>query len=97
MDYDPVSIVFYGPMLPLERGRYQIDLLHSSDAKAGTPLGMFNIRREMREPLTWTDVVAGQPASRQFDQEQNFRFYLEFFYLRNADMDIESVALRRLE
>jgi len=95
-DYDPVSVVFYGPMLPLEKGLYRIEMDFSSEAGPGTDLGRFNIRRRGDEEKDWTAVVAGKPACHTFEQKENLPFYLAFLYERNADMQINKVSLTRL-
>ena len=95
--YEPDSIVFYGPKLPLERGRYSAELIFDSQARAGTGLGQINIRWGEGESSAWTPVSQGKRAVVVFDQKDNRPFYLAFEFLRATDIRIRSVTLTRLE
>jgi hypothetical protein len=89
--------MFYGPKLPLDPGEYEIELLFSSEADAGTYLGRFNIRWNERDDEGWVPVKVGERAHERFTQENNMPFFLAFLYERNADMAIDGVTLRRVE
>ena len=95
-DYDPEAIVFYGPMLPLEPGRYRFELFFESTAPAGTPLGRFNIRRRGNDERDWVNVTAGTPATAIFDQPDNLPLFLAFVFERNGPMAIRSVRIARM-
>jgi len=94
-NYEPSSIVFYGPKLPLEAGVYSIELVFDTPATAGTLLGEFNIRWRGDETDHWTPVEAGARAIRQFEQKDNRAFFLAFSFQRSADVTIRKVVLRR--
>jgi hypothetical protein len=95
-DRDPVAIVMYGPMLPLDPGRYAVALHFTSDAPAGTELGSFDIRRPIGEEREWTQVLAGEVARYEFTQTENLPLYLAFVFARNADMTIQEIVFERL-
>jgi hypothetical protein len=96
-NYEPSSIVFYGPKLPLDVGRYSIELVFESPASAGTLLGNFNIRWRGDEMDNWVPVVSGTRAVSEFDQKDNRAFFLAFNFQRAADMTIRKIILIRLE
>jgi hypothetical protein len=96
-DYDPVAIVFYGPMLPLEAGVYELELTCAAQAPAGTLLGKFNTRWTGREDEGWTWVRTGAPARRRFIPPSNLPFFLAFVFARNADVEINGVNLTRVK
>lgn len=95
--YDPDAIVFYGPKLPLDKGAYSVELIFESDAPVGTALGLFNVRWSGNEDSHWVSVLAGFGAVARFEQTDNKPFFVAFRFLRQADMSISSVRLRRLE
>jgi hypothetical protein len=96
-DYDREGVVLYGPKLPLEPGRYRLELAHESPAGRGTILGRVNVQwRERAEPA-WTDVVAGQPTIVAFEQRDNLPFFVVLLFLRESDMELRQVRLIRLE
>lgn len=95
--YEPDSIVFYGPKLPLEKGRYSAQIQFSSPAAKGTPLGRFNSRWTGQEETGWGVVRQGEPARLEFEQKENVPFFLAFEFFREADITIQRVVLKRLE
>lgn len=95
-DYEQVTVVLYGPKLPLEAGRYQVDMDFESAAPAGTDLGSLNIRWPGNEETPGVAVRAGRPATHIFEQPDNRPFFLAFRYDRNADMIIRGLKLTRL-
>ncbi len=95
-DHDPAALDFYGMKLPLERGLYQVEVVFSSAAPAGTRLGWFNIRRRDSDPLIYTAVNSCQPAVMEIFQDENLPLYLEFCFLRQADLEIQRVIFKRL-
>jgi len=95
--YEPDSIVFYGPKLPLETGRYSIELVFDSPAPAATVLGRFNLRWSGQEEGGWVPVLKGKQAVAVFEQTTNLPVFLAFEFMRAADIRIRSVVLTRLE
>jgi hypothetical protein len=95
--YEPSSIVFYGPKLPLDVGRYSIELVFESPAKEGTLLGEYNIRWRGDEADNRVPVVSGTRAVSEFDQKDNRAFSLAFNFQRTADVTIRKIILIRLE
>jgi hypothetical protein len=92
------ALVFYGPKLPLEKGRYRIELVFSSDSPRGVLLGQFNVKRHDRDDtLNWIPVVAGVRSLTEFTQPQNVPMFLEFVFLRNGSLKISGIKLTRLE
>lgn len=96
-NYEPSSIVFYGPKLPLDAGLYAIELVFDSPAAAGTLLGQYNIRWSGDESQDWTPVVAGARATSRFVQKDNRPFFLAFRFERSADVTMRKVIVIRLE
>ncbi|HOW96192.1 MAG TPA: hypothetical protein P5567_08295 [Kiritimatiellia bacterium] len=91
---DPYAAILYGPKLPLAPGRYAAELTFASPAPAGAELGRLYV--EGRDDATSTPVVAGRASARmEWDQLDNLPVNLVFVYFRNADMRIESIAIRR--
>jgi len=95
--YEPHSIVFYGPKLPLDEGLYLAELVFESDAPVGTALGRFNVRWSGDETNGWINVTAGEPAVLAFMQRDNRPFFAAFDFFRAADIRIRSVLLVRQE
>jgi hypothetical protein len=94
---DPQALIFYGPKLPLTPGRYRAELHYSSVAPSGTPTGQFNIRQRSTDPIYWTPVFAGHPATAEFDLPDNFPFHLELLFNGQADLKIHRVDFTRLK
>ena len=95
--YDPDAIVFYGPKLPVEKGKYSVELVFESTAPAGTVLGAFNMRWRGTEDKNWVPVTAGARAVGLFDQKDSKPFFVAFRFVREADMSISGVRLKRVE
>lgn len=92
------ALIFYGPKLPIERGRYRIELVFSSATPRGVLLGQFNVKRHNRDYiLNWVPVMAGARSLTEFTQLQNVPMYLEFRFLGNGSLKIHSIRLTRLE
>lgn len=96
-DHDPGGLDFYGMKLPLAKGTYRVELIFNSPAADNTLLGQFNIRRRADDPVKWTAVTAGRPAVFEFTQDDNLPLYLEFRFLRRADIKIRRVLFTRVE
>ncbi len=94
---EPDRRIFYGPRLPLEPGRYQVELHFASDAADGTPLGRIRLEahREIDEEQL-LDVVAGLPARTMIKRNANLPFTLSFDYARKGAIELESIVIRRL-
>ena len=95
--YEPDAIVFYGPKLPLEKGRYSAEIVFESTAASGTVLGQFNIRWRGNETEHWTAVTPGSRAVTVFDQKDNQPFFVAFRFSREADVRVRSVLIKRIE
>jgi len=96
-NYEPGSIVFYGPKLPLDAGAYSIELVFNSPAPTGIVLGQFNIRNRGDETGKWTPVISGAKAAAVFEQNDNRPFFLAFEFFRAGDVMIERVVLKRIQ
>jgi len=94
--YEPDSIVFYGPKLPLDPGRYSAELNFESPALTGTELGQVDVRWEPRGESAKTPVIQGRRSVTCFEQKDNQPFYVAFEFLRTADIRIRSVTITRL-
>ena len=98
MEREAKALVFYGPKLPLEKGRYRVELLFSSGSPRGTMLGQFNIKRHDREEvLNWVPVMSGARSLEEFTQLQNVPMHLEFRFLGNGDIKISAIRFTRIE
>jgi len=95
-DYEPDSIVFYGPKLPLDQGKYSLEIEFDSAASPGTSLGQFNVRQRDSDDQGWVPLTAGCRAVDEFQQTNNVPFFVAFEYYRTADMTIRQVRLTRL-
>ncbi|MDD5678644.1 MAG: hypothetical protein PHW60_11765 [Kiritimatiellae bacterium] len=94
-DRDPAAAVFYGPKLPLASGAYEVELCFTSAAARGTLLGFCNLRMNDRDERNQVQVIAGQRACIAHNQPDNRSVNLVFVYTRNADVEIEGVAITR--
>ena len=92
-DVDPLAAVLYGPKLPLAKGTYRIEVLHASDAPAGSELGRFNVRLSERDEAGWVPVRSGEPAGMEWVQEQTLPVNIVFVFERNHDMRVEAVRI----
>ena len=92
------GLIFYGPKLPLEKGKYIVELVFGSAAPRGALLGQFNVKRNERDPmLRWIPVVSGARSMAEFSVYQNLPMRIEFQFLGNGDMKISGIKLIRLE
>ena len=96
-DYEPDAIVFYGPKMPLDKGRYAVEFSLDSPAQAGTLLGQFNIRGSGEDAVSWVPVRAGSSSRCIFEQKANRTVLISFDFWRAADITIRRVLLTRLE
>lgn len=94
--YEPHSIVFYGPKLPLDPGSYSVELEYECDAAGGAVLGRLYARWAGPETDTWAAVEQGSPAVLQFQQADNRPFFVAFEFLRDSDIRIRSVIVTRV-
>lgn len=97
--YEPDTIIFYGPRLPLEKGNYQISLSYSLvDAKAyeGIELGAIRIRSAGQPDSEWVPIFSGQTARFEWKAESNHPVDIQFSYTREEDMILERVGLSPL-
>ncbi|MDD4870170.1 MAG: hypothetical protein PHR77_06385 [Kiritimatiellae bacterium] len=94
---EPVAAAFYGPKLPLEKGRYEVEFICSSSAPTGIELGKLNMRRTDAEDKDWTPVIAGQSAKLSYIQNLNLPVNILFLFSRNADVEIRKVIITRME
>ena len=90
----PADRVLYGPRLPLQAGRYSLEISSESDAPEGTLLGHVTVGAAggATAPL-----VAGLPWRMDFAHGDNLLFSLAFDYARSAAVEIGAVTLRRVE
>jgi hypothetical protein len=92
-DYDPASVVFYGPRLPFEAGDYLVTLHYDSDAPAGTKLGYFTLHDGIRisERIY---VIQGFDSIAEYRHHQNLPITLEFTFSRHANITIKGIDLQ---
>jgi len=95
--YEPDNIAFYGPKLPLEKGRYSAEIVFESGVPAGTVLGGFNVRWRDRDTDNSVPVTVGSRAVTVFEQKDNKPFFVAFRFVREADVKICRVIITRLE
>ncbi|MEX2606380.1 MAG: hypothetical protein WD708_03465 [Kiritimatiellia bacterium] len=91
--FDPDRIVFYGPLLPVNPGRYIFELHHSSSSPAGTHLGDFRILLSTDEVTPWLPVQSGEPTSTTTVIPDNRPLRVEFRYNRQGPIQIQSVEI----
>ncbi|MGA0333783.1 MAG: hypothetical protein ACO3N7_05490 [Kiritimatiellia bacterium] len=94
VDYEAADRIWYGPMLPLDAGTYEIALSYESAAPAGTLLGRLHVRKRYGQ-YDSIDVVAGDSAVIPLDHPENLLLRAEFEYTRNADMELLALEIRR--
>jgi hypothetical protein len=93
---EPDRVILYGPLMPLDPGLYEAELVFHSDAEQGFRLGEFNAT-DCNTQLGTIIVTPDKRATLGFRQETNLLLRLEFRYARKADIEIEKVVLRRIE
>ena len=97
-NYEPAeAIVFYGPRLPLDKGKYSAEFMFESPALAGAVLGRFGVLRPGGQEGQSIPVTAGSPAVAAFEWNENKPVNLGFVFLRTADVRIRCVLLTRIE
>lgn len=85
--------VFYGPKLPVGRGRVTVRLDFSSPADTGTPLGEIELEQLFSPMARVTEpVIAGQPAIITVNLEENLPVNLIFHFAGEADITLQSVT-----
>ncbi|HDQ40535.1 MAG TPA: hypothetical protein ENN39_05830 [Desulfonatronum sp.] len=97
-EHEAQRIIFYGPKLPLEPGRYDVSMAFTTAAEAGMTLGVLHF------DLDWNtkegpgiDVMAGHPFQASFTVRNNLPLNMSFIYLGRADMTIDHVVFTRVE
>ena len=95
--YESDAIVFYGPKLPLEKGKYSAEVVFETASPAGTVLGQFNARWRGDEEQGMTPVISGSRAVSEFIQKGNEPYFLAFRFIREADLKISRVVISRTE
>lgn len=89
--------MFYGPKLPLEKGKYRLELRFSAPAPAGTDLGELIVDRCEDQRVGSIPVLAGKPACFDLDQTVNLPLNVVFSYSGKSDMDLTKLIITRLE
>jgi hypothetical protein len=94
-DTEPDDVILYGPLLPVEPGTYQVDMLFGAGMDPNVHLG--ELRASVGTATTpCFPVVTGQPATGTLIVNQNLPLRLEFVYSRAADMFIQEIRLVRM-
>lgn len=85
--------VFYGPKLPIGRGRVTAHLHFSSPADVGTALGEIEVE-QIFSPVESVSapVIAGESATVTIDLAENLPVNLIFHFAGEADIALESVT-----
>lgn len=95
---DQVALIFYGLKLPLEKGKYRMELLFNSRTPDGTLLGQFNLKRYHADDIiNWIPVVNKARSLTEFTQPENTPMHMEFRFLGNGSLKISGIKLTRLE
>lgn len=81
---------FYGPILPLTQGNYNLNFDHTTNAKKGTILGSIHIRCG-NQIVFFSPVYAGMPMPNEFYIPYNKPVTLDFIYAGNADISIKKI------
>ncbi|MFH0880561.1 MAG: hypothetical protein V2A34_12665, partial [Lentisphaerota bacterium] len=95
MDTEPEGAIFYGPHLPLQPGLYEIELVFSSPAAAGTGLGMLLVGFKGEQQAHSIPVVSGQRARLLFNALFDKPLAVTFDFHRNGDVELYQVAVTR--
>lgn len=93
---DAESIALFGPYLPLRVGRYRVTMHYRSAAAPGTELGRMGIWIADGTETDLAPILAGSRASVEFSLLHNLPVRATFVYLRNGDMEIQSIAFTLL-
>jgi hypothetical protein len=96
-DRERHDLVFYGPKLPLDPGRYRVTVDFTTDAAADAALGIWFVACPEDREITRSPVHAGRPLQTDFRLEENLPLLLAFQYHGGGDVSIRSVTLHRLE
>lgn len=94
--HDPADVIFYGPKMPLPRGRYVMELEYHADAPSGAIFGELTRRYPGPSPGP-VPLKNGAPAAFFYEQDRNIRAALDFRYGGDYPVTIYSVSIRRLE
>jgi len=90
-EYEPDRVVFYGPRLPVPKGRYRIRLQFETEAEEGTSLGAFRVEEASAPSSEWIPVLAGEVAEILWTSRHGLPVDLQFRYNREAEMTLVSV------
>ncbi|MDF3128812.1 hypothetical protein P0Y35_06365 [Kiritimatiellaeota bacterium B1221] len=95
-DADPDRVVFYGPLLPIQTGTYQINVLYDSPAEAGTPLGEISIGYNGEAAVIRQNLITGGshnplPLWENTDEKP---LRIEFRYNRQSPVEIRGIQIR---
>lgn len=94
---DKSGVVFYGPKLPLVKGKYKLELIFSSPAGSGVVLGEIRIDCPPGNTVTRLAVVSGMSAKTHFTIIENKPVCFFFSYRKKADIALSKVVVQRLE
>ena len=93
---DPRGVVFYGPKMPFDAGKYRFSLEYETVALAGTVLGRVYVAGPDGKELGAKLVVAGEPAVVEVEiaEAMALSLFLEFY--QAADLVVKEVAIGSL-
>jgi hypothetical protein len=96
-DREPNGIVFYGLRLPLDGGRYRVELNFDSPTPVGQVLGSWTLTLEGRPLLPKRTLIAGQASFVIVDLRDNRPIEFRLDYARTAPLAINELILTRLD
>jgi hypothetical protein len=92
---DRQGLVFYGPKLPLDPGRYSVRVDVTSSATPGTLLGQWLITCPEGRELRKVDVRAGRPVQADFVLDSNLPLLMIFKFHGTGDLSLRTVTITR--
>lgn len=96
-DREPNGIVFYGLRLPLDGGRYRVELNFNSPTPVGQVLGSWTLTLEGRPLLPKRTLIAGKASFVIVDLRDNRPIEFRLDYARSAPLAIKELILTRLD
>ncbi len=94
-EYDPASVVFFGPRLPFHQGEYRITFQFTSDAPSGTDLGSFVVT-DGNTVTSSVSVVQGEEAYMLYRHDWNLPLSLKFTFSRAANLRVQGIEFHHL-
>lgn len=91
-------VIFYGPKMPMEPGRYDMNFVYQAQAEPGVELGVMHVERGLHSGNELTiPLYQGQALRFELDLSDNLPLNMYFVFSGKADMMLDKVEITRIK